>query len=223
MKRNKFLALGAGLALVAGALVLPATLAGASVTVDPVGGGMFQLDGNAQTSVPVGALGDDWDRVCYSSPGGGAGVCPSGSPGVTAPPNVAVDWVAEPNRNSSIFTGGGSKDPQDVAQWAWKDGSGGLPDKDNLQHGFAARYSEAPTASCPANGAPTCEVLYFGSDRFDNSGDALQGTWFFQNAIGLSGTVGNGGSAFVGVHSPGDVLVISDFSIGGSVSSITVY
>ena len=32
-------------------------------------------------------------------------------------------------------------------------------------------------------GDPTCEVLFFGSDRYDNSGDAQQGFWFFQNKI----------------------------------------
>ena len=40
---------------------------------------------------------------------------------------TAVDWVAEPNPNSTIFTGGGSKDPQDVSQWAWKDAAAACP------------------------------------------------------------------------------------------------
>jgi hypothetical protein len=139
-----------------------------------------------------------------------------------------VSWAAEPNPNSTIFTGGGSKDPQDINQWAWKDGAGGLPDKDNLEHGFAVRYSLPPSTTCPSTGPggvvfPTCEVLYFGSDRFDNSGDAQQGFWFFQNAIGLNGGSVGGGTGFTGVHKNGDLLVISDFSNGGGTSTITVY
>jgi hypothetical protein len=174
--------------------------------------GAFELDGNAthQTS-------DDWDNVCHQV---SAAACPSPANTNTA---TAVSWTAEPNLNSSIFTGGGSKDPQDVSNWAWKDGAGGLPDKDNLLHGFAARYSLAPSATCPAGTATTCEVLFFGSDRYDNSGDAQQGFWFFQNPIGLGTNAVGGGSGFTGVHRAGDLLVISDFSNGGGTSTITVY
>jgi hypothetical protein len=193
-------------------------------------------------------LGDDWDNVCHQ-------VTITNDPNNTIPNEcasasntsgaTAVTWVAEPNNNATIFTGGGSKDPQDINQWAWKDGAGGLPDKDNLRHAFAARYSLAPTdlnGACP-NGTGTdnngdgdtddpgdvpfdttvkCEVIYFGSDRFDNSGDAQQGFWFFQKPIGL-GAVQSGGSPFTGLHETGDLLVISDFSNGGGTSTITVY
>jgi hypothetical protein len=66
-------------------------------------------------------------------------------------------------------------------------------------------------------------VLYFGSDRLDNSGDAQQGFWFFQNSIALGNNSVGGGSGFTGVHKAGDLLVISDFSNGGTTSTITVY
>src|SRR5918995_1912301 len=165
--------------------------------------GAFELEGNA---VNDPAPGDDWDNVCHEVV---PTACPtaSGTTGATA-----VDWVAEPNLNSSIFTGGGSKDPQDVSQWAWKDGAGGLPDKDNLLHSFAARYA-----------TPDGDTLFFGSDRFDNSGDAQQGFWFFQNEITLGTNSIGGGTGFNGVHRTGDLLVISNFSNGGTTSTITVY
>jgi len=165
--------------------------------------GAFELDGNAtnQSLTP----GDDWDNVCHQV---NPTACPTGANTTGA---TAVDWVSEPNLSASIFTGGGSKDPQDISNWAWKN-AGGLPDKDNLLHGFAARYSTSDG-----------EVLFFGSDRNDNSGDAQQGFWFFQNAIGLNGGPSGGGTAFTGVHRTGDLLVISDFSNGGGTSFITVY
>jgi len=175
--------------------------------------GAFELDGNA---VNGAAPGDDWDNVCHEVLGTDCSTSNNTS-GATA-----VDWVAELNLNATIFTGGGSKDPQDVNQWAWKDGAGGLPDKDNLLHSFAARYSLSPSSTCPSSGA-TCEVLYFGSDRLDNSGDAQQGFWFFQNSIGLGSNSIGGGTGFTGVHRAGDLLVISDFSNGGTTSTITVY
>src|SRR5215468_9344354 len=183
---------------------IAATLALGTVSAQAVHDtGAFELDGNA---VNGPAPGDDCDNVCHQVTGSDCSTSNNTS-GATA-----VDWVAEPDPNASIFTGGGSKDPQDINQWAWKDGAGGLPDKDNLLHSFAARY-------------PTSEgqVLFFGSDRLDNSGDAQQGFWFFQNSIALGSNSVGGGSGFTGVHSPGDLLVISDFSNGGTTSTITVY
>jgi hypothetical protein len=150
--------------------------------------------------------GDDWDNVCHQVVGSDCSTTTNTS-GASA-----VEWVAEPNLNATIFTGGGSKDPMDINQWAWKDGAGGLPDKDNLLHSFAARYS-----------TQAGEVLYFGSDRFDNSGDAQQGFWFFQNSIALGSNSVGGGTGFTGVHRSGDLLVINDFSNGGTTSTITVY
>jgi hypothetical protein len=167
--------------------------------------GAFELDGNAVNSTPLPA-GDDWDNVCHQVLGSDCSTT-SNTSGATA-----VDWVAEPNLDASIFTGGGSKDPQDINQWAWKDGAGGLPAKDNLLHSFAARYSTT-----------VGQVLFFGSDRYDNSGDAQQGFWFFQNSIALGSNSVGGGTGFTGVHKAGDVLVVTDFSNGGTTSTITVY
>src|SRR5438046_6690437 len=185
--------------------------------------GIFQLDGDAQTSTNTAgtpAALDDWDKVCNQVTGGGVAGC--GTAAVTSGA-TAVSWTVEANSNSSIFTGGGSKDPIDINQWAWKDGAGGLPDKDNLEHGFAARYSAPPSTNCPSGGNPTCELIYFGSDRFDNSGDAQQGFWFFQNRISLGSNKVGGASGFNGINMNGDALVISAFSDGGSGSALTVY
>lgn len=179
--------------------------------------GVFELEGNA---VDDAVAGDDWANVCHQVDPSTATGCPTGT-GTHG--TTAASWVPELNLNATIFTGGGSKDPIDVPSWAWKDGAGGLPDKDNLLHSFAARYSLSPSATCPAGHAATCDLLYFGSDRFDNSGDAQQGFWFFQNAVGLGTNPVGGGTGFTGAHRNGDVLVISDFSNGGGTSIITVY
>jgi hypothetical protein len=184
--------------------------------------GLFELDGNATSaSGNTGTPPDDWDRVCHE--------VLSSDCSTTANTNgaTAVSWTAEPNLSSSIFTGGGSKDPQNISNWAWKD-AGGLPDKDNLLHGFATRYSVDSNSHCPGPGGNTdgtkkCDVLYFGSDRYDNSGDAQQGFWFFQNKITQGSTPSGGGFNFNGVHKSGDLLVISDFSNGGTTSFISVF
>jgi hypothetical protein len=156
--------------------------------------GKFELDGNADNNA---AAGDDWANVFAGNTTGSA----------------ATSFESEPapdELQASIFTGGGSKDPIDISSWKWKDDAGGLPDKDNLLDSFAARY----------NGTSDGDVLFFGSDRYDNSGDATQGFWFFQNKITQ---VGTGSGTFSGVHKNGDLLVVTDFSNGGDKSTIEVF
>jgi len=201
--------------------------------------GAFQLDGDAQqaTSPPLSnsTVGDDWDNICASNPT----TCTFQSPYTASPSTTAtasahvsdttVSSTCAGATNCTVFTGGGSKDPQDLSSWNWKTDSGGLPSKDNLAHSFAARYSlPADPATCPST-ASTCKVLYFGSDRIDNSGDAQEGFWFFQNPVclKLDGTFGNKltGTTCSGTaaHMAGDLLILSDFSVGGTTSTINVY
>src|SRR5262249_43540448 len=58
---------------------------------------------------------------------------------------------------------------------------------------------------------------------FDNSGDATAGFWFLANAIGETTTAQGGGFRFSGTHTDGDILLVSDFTIGGSVSTVKVF
>jgi hypothetical protein len=102
----------------------------------------------------------------------------------------------------TIFTGGGSKD--DLNTTGWKHKSGQVPDKDELLDAYAARYDD---------------ILYFGADRYSNSGDAVMGFWFFQEEV----TAQPGGSFGPGTHTDGDVLVLSDFTQGGGNVTIRVY
>ena len=225
--------LGAGLIFVRTLLAVHAT-------------GAFELDGNASSTLPNSGP-DDWDRVCFEQAKkeglddlAATDRCTAtGDTSLGGNPAVAVAWVAETARSATIFTGGGSKDPQDISNWAWKNDPnagdelhGGLPDKDNLLHSYAARYSLTPTVAtgnCP-NGTPgptstiPCDVLFFGLDRFDNSGDAQTGFWFLQNQVALDAdTKSGGGFGFSGLHAQGDLLVISNFSNGGTTSQISVY
>jgi hypothetical protein len=202
--------------------------------------GTFELDGNATTGAHSG-LPDDWDRVCYqvnTLDPMAAGLPPTGvncstTTGVTIPGNTARAWAFQPANNGTTFTGGGSKDPIDISSWAWNQGSGGLPGKDILLNGFAARYSTPGDAStCPGSSSTVpCNEVFFGMDRFDNSGDAQNGFWFLQNKITPTMTTKSGagftftcfGPTATPCHMNGDVLVVSDFSIGGTISTITVY
>jgi hypothetical protein len=201
-------------------------IAGAQAVHDT---GTFELEGNATNDA---VLGDDWDNVCKQvtiTDDTSNAITDECASAANTSGATSVAFASEPDRSASIFTGGGSKDPEEIDQWAWKDGAGGLPDKDNLLHAFGARYSvpqvdTTPATSCPTSIAgTTCDILYFGSDRFDNSGDAVQGFWFLQNKVELGSNKVGGGQGFTGLHKPGDLLVLSDFSNGGDVSTIRVF
>jgi hypothetical protein len=177
--------------------VIAALVIGFQVAAFAVHNEVFELEGDAVDDPNIAR--DDWENVFENTDNADQ-----------------TAFVTEPNPNSSFFTGGGSKDPQDIPNWLWKDETGGLPDKANLQHSFAASYTEGGK-----------ELLYFGADRFDGSGDAAIAFWFFQNEVAQDpppppeGTATQGN--FTGTHRNGDVLVISNFSNGGTVPTITVY
>ena len=61
--------------------------------------------------------------------------------------------------------------------------------------------------------------MYFGADRYDASGAAALGFWFFQEDVGPLA----GGSFGPGQHQDGDVLILSDFTQGGGVTTIRVF
>lgn len=114
--------------------------------------------------------------------------------------------IDDPTPETSIFTTGKSKDDIDVSQWKWKSASNIL-DKNNITDAYAAAYNVGGNL-----------VIYYGLDRLSNSGSAQVGFWFFKSKITLKD---NG--TFDGTHSNGDILVQSNFSKGGVVSTVTAY
>ncbi len=113
----------------------------------------------------------------------------------------ALSFVVD-GRGPTIFTGGGSKD--DLNTTGWKHKSGAVPDKDELLDAYAARYGD---------------VLYFGADRYDANGAAALGFWFFQQDVGPSRAAPSAPAQ----HADGDILILSDFSVGGATVTIRVF
>src|SRR5215212_8156339 len=169
-------------------LVQYASFAGAPPALAVHDEGIFELDGNA---VDQGGLnGDDWE---------------DGTPGAADDLFIPGADEAE-GPDDSYFSGGGSKDEHTLSQWKWST-TDVAPDKDELVDVFAAVYED---------GADT--LVYYGADKFDDSGDAQIGFWFFQDNISL-----NANGSFNGAHSVGDILVLSDFTNGGVVDLICVF
>ena len=156
-------------------------------------------------SLPAGAVHDvglfelDGNAVDEAAPGQDWNT-------VSAPPAVTTRFIADgPLTDSTYFTGGQSKDTSDVSAWGHSDG--GAPDKNEITNAYSAAYAQNNET-----------YVYFGLDRFDNSGDAFAGFWFFQNAV----SVGPNGT-FVGEHEVGDILIASNFTNGGQISTIQAF
>jgi uncharacterized repeat protein (TIGR01451 family) len=194
------LAAGSSVTIVVSAVV-PADLFGGtgSGNGDPLPSGLFELDGNAINDPNV--AGDDWNNVLLGNGGG----------------SVARSFVTDKVNSTAddIFTGGGSKDILGIQQGKWLFTNSKPQAKDDITHAFAAMYTDPATQDV---------ILYAGLDRYDNSGDATAGFWFLQNAVGENAAVTtNGGHPFVGTHTDGDILLVSDFTVGGSTSTIKVF
>ena len=142
---------------------------------------------------------DDWSTV---NCGGGNALAKTG---------VLHDGLAK-----SIYTGGGSKDPELLSSWKHKDGS--VPDKDEIINAYAAKYFGSP-------GGDT--ILIFGADRYDNSGTAFIGFWFFKSPVfaAADGRFREGRLATdtLSTHAIGDVLVLVEFTQGGAVATAKVF
>lgn len=156
---------------------------------------VFELDNNAvDASSPAG---DDWGTIAGS---GGSALRASF---FSDPVNLSTD---------DNFAGGGSKDERDIGSAGitntyWQNTLTTPPDKNDLEHAFAAAYDVAGDL-----------VIYFGADRYSNSGDSAIGFWFFKGDV-----TDNPNGTFSGKHTVGDILVTSDFKQGGSASVINVF
>jgi hypothetical protein len=157
---------------------------------------VFELEGNVADDAAISL--PDWNTLngdCTQEGGG------SGSPGGSNA-RTCIDAENPP----TIFTGGGSKDPSDIPSWKWK-AADTVPDKNTITHGFSASFTSGGS-----------KVVVIGADRFAVNGDANIGAWLFQKEIKL-----NSNGTFSGVHTNGDVFLVSAFKNGGGVSIVQAY
>lgn len=198
-RRRSSLRLLAALALMASALGLAGGTASASSIA-----GLFQLDGNPQDPAPATAP-DDWQTLMSST------AKDDGFVAATAMPVKDRDSNSTPP-DVTYFTGGGSKDVRDVTSWQYSSGDV-APDKDEILNAAAAGYK------VDTDGDNKKElIVFFTADRFANDGDSQIGFWFFGDNVGPDGS-----GKFTGAHKTGDILVLSDFSQGGTVATVNVY
>jgi hypothetical protein len=163
------------------------------------------------TRVVTGPVaGDDWDQVFNAVQANGhptpdepnpcSGAAWTGGTAITA-----CDWEHDPE-NQTIFATG-SKDDLDIDTWEHSDGS--VPDADDISDAFVAKYVS------PTDGH---EYLFFGADRTAVNGAKDLGFWFFKSPVSL-----NADGTFSGVHTVGDILLLSTFTQGGATTTIRVF
>jgi hypothetical protein len=173
---------------------------------------IFEIDGDSVTGSTYGVantINCDWNTLNGTKTANSitpAATCAGGGATFGAY-GFIVGAPGEPN-----FSGGGSKDANDIPQWAFTTTS--TPDKDTLTHGYAASYT-GPAAQGGDN------ILVFGAERFAVNGDSNIGIWFLQQNVSIPAGAAKG--SFSGAHTKGDILIISAFTGGGGTSTISVY
>ena len=174
----------------------------------------FQLDGDV-TSTPdtnVGGTTQEFDWADFFNAIGEEGPLPAGFDASTFDQDFNINANGTFNKSDTSTWATGSKDNLPITPgWQCKRDQN-LLDKDDIMNAYAASYS-------PAGGD---EVLYFGLERNGNNGAANVGFWFLQDdSVDCESPGGN--TAFTGSHVDGDILVVSEFTNGGIVSTINVY
>ena len=182
----------------------------------------FQLDGDTSpVDVYPPSPGDptiDWEHL-FDVPALPAAPTPKATlPGNFKMATFIRDFVpGETGPDLTTYTTG-SKDTLNISTgWECTGANKPSPPKDDILNAYAALSANGDT------------IIYFGFERFKNNGDANVGFWLLQDptvgctAIDPPGTGGGSTASFTGDHVDGDLLVVSEFTNGGVVSTINVY
>jgi hypothetical protein len=173
----------------------------------------FQLDGDVLSSTTTNVGGStqavDWDAI-FDADGAAIDPLPTGfaDAGFEADFNVNTNGSFNTSDTSTFATG--SKDTLPISGWQCNFDNN-VNSKIDVMNAYTVGYTNADGD----------EIQYFALERNTNTGDANVGFWFLQDAVGCSST--GGAADFTGGHTDGDVLVVSEFSNGGTVSTINVY
>jgi hypothetical protein len=173
----------------------------------------FQLDGNPSQDIgggspPVSATDDDWDNAFQF----GSLPYPSPRLGAQNPLDPGETFIIDSQDPDITAFVQSNKDVDQINTWSY--GVKGLsPPKDDITNAYAKAYN-VDTDNNAAT--PDHLVVYFGSDRFADDGDAAMGYWFFKNEVGFSAPNNAGSGKFTGTHAVGDILIQIDYRGAGN-------
>jgi VCBS repeat-containing protein len=166
--------------------------------------GLFRLDGQAVNPTP-GVAPHDWSDVFFDFQNPGSDQSGTGG---------SFTFVTDPVRSSTDDIFQASKDTEDINGWRWRLGQ--PQPKDDIEHAYGGAY----TYTGPQDGNVNTgdKIVVLGMDRVRNNGTSTVGFWLFQDKVAP-----NPDGTFSGLHTDGDILIVSDFSQGGGVATINVF
>ncbi|HXL44847.1 MAG TPA: hypothetical protein VN960_12415, partial [Gaiellaceae bacterium] len=167
--------------------------------------GLFELDttapqyaNTADNSGPGAPY--DWESIFNSS---GQQILTS----ATEPRLLTAEFNADSATPDESYFAESNKDIDDVSTWECKSVNNPTP-KDEISNAYAALFLDADNHV----------ILYAGGERDSNNGNSFMGFWIFKGAVGCN-SPGN----FSGQHTDGDVLILSNFTGGGTHPLVEVY
>ena len=190
-------------------LALSLGLAGSALAVHDEN---FELDGNIAED--AGGPAFDWASF-FNASGAPSPALPDASRPGFATSGFDRDFATNANGTFNTSDGStfstGSKDTLPITP-GWQCGfSSNVNSKTDVTNTYALSFTNAAGD----------EILYFGLERNANTGTGNVGFWFLQDAVSCETTASN--EPFVGDHTDGDILVVSEFSNGGAVATIQAY
>ena len=174
--------------------------------------GPMELDGNIANDAGGGT---DWGAIFDASGNQTAGV----PPGTLDTTGVIKDFVPGASGPDPSYHEPSNKDDQAIGPTGatWGCVSVANPtDKTDIVNAYGmAVQGDAQTGD---GDTADDQLFYFGVERFDNSGDAFIGMWLFQDDVSCTAD-----GKFVGSKQTGDILVLANFTGGGSNATIQLF
>ena len=174
----------------------------------------FQLDGNVATSpdTNVGGTTQEIDWADLFDANGGELALPAGFTASGFDPDFVTNANGSFNTSDNTTFATGSKDTLPITPGWQCNVDNNVLSKNDVMNAYAASYEAADGD----------EILYFALERNANTGTANVAFWFLQDD-NVNCVSPGGSTAFTGDHVDGDLLIVSEFSQGGVVSTIQVY
>ena len=173
----------------------------------------FQLDGDviASTTTNVGGTTQTLDWDSFFNADGNDKALPAGFTASSFDRDFLTNANGSFNTADTTTFATGSKDTLPIDPGWQCSFSNNVNSKIDVMNAYANAYT-APDGD---------EILYFALEKNANEGNNNVGFWFLQDEVGCASASGN--NSFVGDHTDGDLLVVSAFTNGGTVSTIDVY
>jgi len=177
----------------------------------------FQLDGDTSSidqDPGPGMPGFDWEDLFDVTSGVASPKDPLPADFISA--FFARDFVPGESGPDRTTFATGSKDTLNVTPGWQCARDNNVNDKTDLVNVFATAYVDPNSGELK---------LYFALERYSNEGAGNVAFWFLQDGTVNCEAPASGPSTtdFTGNHRDGDLLVVSEFTVGGKVSSIIAY